>query len=99
MDDKEKKLLEQTYELAKENNVILQKIRGHQKRAVIFRVAYWLIIVSFVYGAYFYIEPYVQKFLTLYSSSNQSLQRFVFPEVDQINAIFNNSAKKVNGGN
>lgn len=99
MDEKEKKLLEQTYELAKENNVMLQKIRGYQKRALMFRVVYWVIIVAFAYGAYFYIEPYVQKFISLYSSGNQSLQNFVFPEVNQINAIFNNSAKKVNGGN
>lgn len=99
MDEQEKKLLEQTYELVKENNQILHRMRRDQKRAFMFRVIYWVIILSFAYGAYFYIEPYVQKFITLYSSSNQSLQKFVFPEVSQINAIFNNSAKKVNGGN
>ena len=62
----------------KENNQILHRMRRDQKRAFMFRVIYWVIILSFAYGAYFYIEPYVQKFITLYSSSNQSLQKFVF---------------------
>ncbi len=99
MNEQEKNLLEQTYKLTKENNEMLHKVYRGQRRALVFRVVYWIIILGFFYGAYVYVEPYIKKVITVYSSTNQSLQNIAFPELHQLNILFNNSAKKVNEGN
>ena len=68
MDLESKKLLEATYELAQQNNVMLKKVRGVQKRAFVMSLVKFLIFVGITLGAYYYIEPYLKQVLGIYSN-------------------------------
>ncbi len=68
MDAESKKLLEKTYELALENNEMLKKVRGVQKRAFLMSLVKFLIFVGITLGAYYYVEPYLEQFLGIYSN-------------------------------
>jgi len=51
MDPEAKELLEKTYELEKENNHMLRRLRRAQRYAALMRVAYWFIIIGLGVGA------------------------------------------------
>lgn len=68
MDPESKKLLEKTYELALENNEMLKKVRGVQKRAFLMSLVKFLIFVGITLGAYYYVEPYLNQMLSIYSN-------------------------------
>ncbi|OGJ03144.1 hypothetical protein A3G06_01660 [Candidatus Nomurabacteria bacterium RIFCSPLOWO2_12_FULL_46_14] len=68
MDPEDRKLLEETLELTKENNQMLRKVRGVQKRAAIWNIVKVVLIVGIAYGSFYYLEPYVDKIMSLYSS-------------------------------
>ena len=55
----EKKLLAQTFELAQENNKILRGIRNSTRWSIAFKVVYWGAIIALSFGAYYFIQPYV----------------------------------------
>jgi len=76
MDLESEKLLKETFELVKENNLMLRKIRRGQKWASFMRIVYWLIIIGISIGAFYLLQPYVNKMINLYnqvSGSNQNL--------------------------
>lgn len=68
MDPESKKLLESTLSLTEENNEMLHKIRGVQKRETLWRVLRLFIIVGIAFGAFYFLEPYLNKVMDLYSS-------------------------------
>ncbi len=68
MDQEIKELLQANIELSRENNKILKKIRGTQKRAVITKILYWIIIIGIAVGAFYFIQPFIQKILDLLPS-------------------------------
>jgi hypothetical protein len=74
MDPESKKLLEDTFKLAKDNNVILRKIRRRQKWSSFMQVIYWLIIIGISVGAFYLLQPYVNKMMTLYNQISGSSQ-------------------------
>ena len=61
MDPETKKLLENTYKLTEENNRMLHKVRGVQKRAAILSAAYWFLIIGAAIGAFYFLQPYIDK--------------------------------------
>ncbi|OHA20038.1 MAG: hypothetical protein A2836_01530 [Candidatus Taylorbacteria bacterium RIFCSPHIGHO2_01_FULL_45_63] len=67
MDPDEKQLLSETYELAKENNEILKKMRRVSRWAIAFRVFYWSVIILLSLGAYYLIQPYIDQLRGVYS--------------------------------
>jgi hypothetical protein len=68
MTPEEKKMLVDTYELSKENNVILKKMRRSALISSSFRVIYILIILGLTYGSYVLIQPYIDQMKGLYGS-------------------------------
>ncbi|OGI61777.1 hypothetical protein A2645_00585 [Candidatus Nomurabacteria bacterium RIFCSPHIGHO2_01_FULL_39_9] len=60
-DEELKRMMEINTELVKENNKLLKKIRGATKRAIVFKIIYWLIILGIALGAFYYIQPFVDK--------------------------------------
>jgi hypothetical protein len=68
MDPESKKLLEKTYEIALENNEMLKKVRGVQKRAFLVSLVKFLIFVGITLGTFYYIEPYLNQFIGIYSN-------------------------------
>lgn len=74
MTPEERSLIERTYKLAEENNEILRTIRRSNRVSMIMRVAYWVIILIVSFGAYYFIQPYVEMMLGAYDSLQGSLQ-------------------------
>lgn len=66
MSPEEKSLLERTYKMAEENNEILRSIRRTNRWGIAFRVFYWVVILGLSFGAYYFIQPYLQTVLGLY---------------------------------
>ena len=65
MDPQSKKLLQDTFELAQDNNKILHGIRRSQRIASFMSLLYWVIIIGIALGSFYYLQPYteqVQKF-------------------------------------
>ena len=68
MDDHElRKLLNETLKLGRENNLMLRKLIWAERRAMIVRVIYWIIIIGSSVGLYYVVQPYVQPFVNYYS--------------------------------
>jgi hypothetical protein len=89
VDDELKKLLEENLELSKENNHLLKSVRGSQKRAAMMRTLYWILILGMTFGAYYYIQPYIEQMMSLYTGAQdnvKSLQDY-FPESKNVQSI------------
>lgn len=63
MTPEERELLDKTYKLVEENNGILRSMRLSNRVSTVFRFAYWFIILAISFGAYYFIQPYL-NFLT-----------------------------------
>ena len=75
MDPELKKLLDNTYKLAEENNVLLRKIRGVQKREVFFRLMYWLFLIGVGVGAFYFVQPYVDEIKDFFKGSSAVINK------------------------
>ena len=63
MTPEEKSLLERTYTLSVENNLILRSMRRTARIAAVMRVIYWVVIIGLSIGAYYVIQPYVNMLI------------------------------------
>jgi hypothetical protein len=63
MTPEEKSLLERTYKIAEENNTILCSMRRSARVTNILRATYWIIIIVTSFGAYYFIQPYVNTLM------------------------------------
>ncbi len=68
MDPESKQLLERTFELSLDNNKMLHKLRSVQKREFIWRAVKFILIIGIAFGAFYYIEPYMNKVMDIYNS-------------------------------
>ena len=68
MDSESRQLLQNTLALAEENNKMLHKIRGVQKRGTLWQVLKLIVIIGIALGSFYYIEPYLNKIIDLYNS-------------------------------
>lgn len=59
MTPEEKELLERIANQVGENNEILRGIRNSQRRAAFFKIIYWTAIILLSFGAYYFVQPYV----------------------------------------
>lgn len=73
MNPEERSLLQQTYELAKENNQILRGIRRTGRIGTILKVCYWAVIILISLGAYVFIQPYLDQLKSIYSGAQEGL--------------------------
>lgn len=60
-----KVLLRENIAISKETLNILQKINRARMTAGILRAFKWFIIIGVSFGSYYYIEPYVSKYLEI----------------------------------
>ncbi len=67
MDPETKQLLRESIEVSKENNLMLKKMVRAQRWTNIYRVVYWGIIIFSSVGAYYFIQPYLNNMINLYS--------------------------------
>ncbi len=76
MDPESKKLLEETKELAQENNQMLHSLRRSMRISRIMSFLYWIFIIGTAVGAYYFIQPYVNQLVSLYSNVSGTLNSF-----------------------
>jgi hypothetical protein len=60
MTPEEKSLLERTYKLIEESHAMITKIRRTTRLSFGLKVAYWVVIVLVGFGAFYFIQPYVE---------------------------------------
>ncbi|HPS21333.1 MAG TPA: hypothetical protein PLO44_00810 [Candidatus Paceibacterota bacterium] len=76
MDLEERQLIENTYNLVKENNQMLHKIRRSQRIANFTRFLYWLIIIGITVGAFYFVQPYIDQLQGLMGNTGDALDGF-----------------------
>ena len=76
MEPESKKLLEQTYKLAEENNTMLKKIRHAQKIASFVRSVYWVIVIGLGIGAFYFVQPYFESLTSFFQDTSDSISNF-----------------------
>ena len=76
MDEEDKKMLEETLELEKENNKLIRKVRSVQKQAHFFRVAYYVIIVGIAVGAFYFLQPYIDRVESVWDETSAIFSKF-----------------------
>lgn len=62
----DRKLLERVVELAEENNKILRGLRRAARWGQFFTFIKWLIIIGSAFGAYYYLQPYLDQLMEVY---------------------------------
>jgi hypothetical protein len=67
MDAEDKKKLENILRLSEETNEYVKKVRNTQKVSTIFKAVYWVIILSVMFGGFYFIQPYVGSLVRIYS--------------------------------
>jgi hypothetical protein len=68
MDPEQEKKLEKALSLAKENNAILKKLKRSLFWGRLLRFLYLVIILGISFGAYYFIQPYLESLLGTYSN-------------------------------
>ncbi len=59
MTPEERSLLERTHQLAEENNEILRSMKRRARLGTAIRVFYWAVIIGISFGAFYFIQPYL----------------------------------------
>jgi hypothetical protein len=67
MDPEIKSLLLKNIALSEENNDMLKKLRGAQKRAETMKILYWVLIIGISVFSYYSIQPYLKQVTETYS--------------------------------
>ena len=58
----QERMLRVTYELTQENAEMLRSIRNGNRLSTAMRVIYWMVILGLSFGAYYFIQPYVDVY-------------------------------------
>ena len=81
MDAESKKLLEDTFALAQENNKILHSMKRAMWLGRVMSIVYWALIIGSTIGAYYLIQPYVDAVSNAYDGASE--------KVDSLNTVIN----------
>ena len=65
--------LDAIYKMTQENHEILKSIRRQGYISGTFRVLYWLMVIGFVGGTYFYIRPFIGMIVSNSSKIEQTM--------------------------
>jgi len=76
MDPESKKLLQDTLALAQENNNILHSMRRSMRVQRIMSLLYWIFIIGSAVGAYYFIQPYLEQLMGIYSGAGDVINNF-----------------------
>jgi hypothetical protein len=75
MDNDFKSLLEKLHKIVKDNNAMLRKIRGVQKRQAFFQVVHWIFIIGIAIGALYFLQPYIDQFQSFVEEIGSTVQK------------------------
>ena len=91
--------LNEIYKMTEENNEILRTIRRQQYFSNFFKVVYWLVILGFLGGAYYFVRPFIGVFTGDSSKVEEKIDQFnkmrsQLPETKLINSLFKGLQQK-----
>lgn len=75
MSPEEKDLLIKTFELVKENNAILLKMKRVASWGIIMKVFYYGLILGSFFGAYYLVQPYLNSLLSTMEEGSNGIVR------------------------
>lgn len=90
MNPEDRELLKKTVLLEEENNDILRKMRRSMRISAFMSWVYWIFIIGSLLGAYYFIQPYLEKFMDLYGGAKSGLDA----SVSGVNTVID-SLKKI----
>jgi hypothetical protein len=76
MDIQEKRLLEESVALARENNRLIKKIRNAALWGRAVRIVYWVLIIGVAIGAFYFLQPYVEGVRSFYQDIQGAQEGF-----------------------
>ena len=76
MDPESKKILQDTLALTQENNNMLHSMRRSMRVQRIMSFLYWVFIILASLGAYYFIQPYLDQLMSVYSGAGDILNNF-----------------------
>lgn len=87
--------LKELLELTRENNKLLHKAHNRARWGIIIKSIYWIVIIGFTIGAFYYIQPYLNGAVQNYQKSMTLLEHIQnaggnIPDVQAIKSIFGN---------
>jgi hypothetical protein len=74
MTPEERSLLERTYKIVEENNAILRGIRRANRWGIAVKVFYWVVIIGVTFGAFYFLQPYIESVLGLVDQAQESIR-------------------------
>lgn len=76
MDQEDKEFIRRTLELTEENNKILRKMRSAMRWGRAWRIFYWVVVIGISIGAFYFIQPYIEQVLGIYSGLGMDVSKF-----------------------
>jgi len=74
MDVEEKRLLNEALELSRENNKMLRSLHRSMVWGRVYRVMYWLIALGLALGAFYFLQPYIEQFQTIWGDVQRGIK-------------------------
>lgn len=72
----QEKQLQEILELSRENNHLLKGVHNRARWGMFFWIVRWVIVIGILFGAYYYVEPYVQKITDTYQKTSDTIKQF-----------------------
>ncbi len=76
MNPEERKMLEEALALARENNVVLKKLRRGAMWGRAMHIVYWVIIIGTTIGAFYFIQPMLEQLGSIYGGFSETNAQF-----------------------
>ena len=82
--------IEELLKLTKENNKMLRSLKTHANVGLVMKSLYWLVVLGFVFGAYYYLQPIMDIFTGDTHATDDAVNRFseVVPIVSRFKEFF-----------
>ncbi len=84
------KQLQEILELSRENNHLLKGVHRRARWSMFFWIARWVIVAGILFGAYYYIEPYVKTVTDTYHKTSDTFKQFQ-STADKVQGMFGGS--------
>lgn len=75
MDEYTKEMLKKNLEVSQECLKILKKMNRARLASTFFRIVKWIVIIAISLGAYYYVEPYLQRSINALDSIMETTQQ------------------------
>lgn len=67
MSPEEKSLLERVAKLSEDNHQMLKSLYSAMRWGRAWRIFYWVLIIGISIGAFYFIQPYIDQLMSVYS--------------------------------